>query len=85
MSNEPGLDRRKFMEIGIYAISGTMAVLSGAVLTRFTIGPSFNRQRPKWVGVELSAADRRLLWIPPGFAHGDRYSEDQWKGPEKYC
>ncbi len=60
MSNEPGLDRRKFMEIGIYAISGTMAVLSGAVLTRFTIGPSFNRQRPKWVGVELEErADRR--------------------------
>ena len=24
----------------------------------------------QWIGVELSAADRRLLWIPPGFAHG---------------
>lgn len=28
--------------------------------------PSFGR----WVGVELSAQNRRLLWIPPGFAHG---------------
>jgi len=24
----------------------------------------------KWVGAELSAANRRMLWIPEGFAHG---------------
>ncbi|MES2188879.1 MAG: dTDP-4-dehydrorhamnose 3,5-epimerase [Pseudomonadota bacterium] len=24
----------------------------------------------KWVGVELSGANRRQLWVPPGFAHG---------------
>jgi dTDP-4-dehydrorhamnose 3,5-epimerase len=24
----------------------------------------------QWVGVELSEANKRLLWIPPGFAHG---------------
>ncbi|MBD2725433.1 dTDP-4-dehydrorhamnose 3,5-epimerase [Nostoc sp. FACHB-892] len=24
----------------------------------------------KWVGSELSAENKRLLWIPPGFAHG---------------
>ena len=24
----------------------------------------------KWVGVELSADNRRIVWVPPGFAHG---------------
>jgi dTDP-4-dehydrorhamnose 3,5-epimerase len=23
-----------------------------------------------WVGVELSASNKRMLWVPPGFAHG---------------
>jgi dTDP-4-dehydrorhamnose 3,5-epimerase len=24
----------------------------------------------QWVGVELSEANQRQLWVPPGFAHG---------------
>lgn len=24
----------------------------------------------RWAGLHLSAANRRMLWIPPGFAHG---------------
>jgi dTDP-4-dehydrorhamnose 3,5-epimerase len=24
----------------------------------------------RWVGVALSAENRRMLWVPPGFAHG---------------
>ena len=24
----------------------------------------------KWVGIELSAENKRQIWIPPGFAHG---------------
>jgi len=28
--------------------------------------PTYSR----WAGVELSAENRRMLWVPPGFAHG---------------
>ncbi len=34
--------------------------------------PHFGR----WVGVELSAANRRQLWVPEGFAHGFLALED---------
>jgi dTDP-4-dehydrorhamnose 3,5-epimerase len=34
--------------------------------------PSFGR----WFGLELSDANRRMLWIPPGFAHGFCALED---------
>lgn len=29
-----------------------------------------SRNFGKWVGVELSADNKRQLWVPPGFAHG---------------
>ena len=29
-----------------------------------------------WVGVELSAENKRMLWVPPGFAHGFLALED---------
>ena len=34
--------------------------------------PTFGR----WFGIELSDANKRMLWIPPGFAHGFCAMED---------
>lgn len=45
-------------------------VVQGAV---FDVVVDLRRHSPSfglWDGIELSAANRRELWIPPGFAHG---------------
>ncbi|WP_419815082.1 dTDP-4-dehydrorhamnose 3,5-epimerase [Glacieibacterium sp.] len=45
-------------------------VVDGAV---FDVAVDVRRSSPhfgKWVGYELSAANKRMLWVPPGFAHG---------------
>ena len=43
----------------------------------------------RWVGVTLSADNRRQLWIPPGFAHGfyvvSDVAEVQYKCTEYYA
>lgn len=44
-------------------------VTSGAVLD---VAVDLRRSSPtfaKWVGIELSAENKRQLWIPPGFGH----------------
>ena len=45
-------------------------VVSGAV---FDVAVDMRRDSPtfgKWAGVELSAENKRLFWLPPGLAHG---------------
>lgn len=45
----------------------------------FDVAVDLRRSSPrfgKWVGVELSGDDMRMLWIPPGFAHGFLSLED---------
>ena len=47
-----------------------IGVLSGEI---YDVAVDLRRSSPrfgKWTGFRLSAADRRLAWIPPGFAHG---------------
>lgn len=45
-------------------------VVNGAV---YDVAVDLRRSSPhfgQWVGVELSAANKRMFWVPEGFAHG---------------
>jgi dTDP-4-dehydrorhamnose 3,5-epimerase len=64
--------------------AATGAVYDVAVDIRRS-SPGFGR----WAGVELSAENKRMLWIPPGFAHGflvlSEYADFLYKATDFYA
>jgi dTDP-4-dehydrorhamnose 3,5-epimerase len=51
-------------------------VLSGAIFDVAVDLRRSSRTFGKWVGIELSSENRRMLWIPRGFAHGFQVLSD---------
>lgn len=67
-------------------------------LVRVTVGEAFDvavdirKDSPtfgKWVGINLSAENKRIAWIPSGFAHGfvvlSEYAEFLYKATDYYA
>lgn len=64
-------------------------VISGEV---FDVAVDIRKSSPtfgQWVGERLSAENRRMLWVPPGFAHGfyvlSEFAEFLYKCTEFYA
>lgn len=76
MGNESDLNRRKFMEVGIYTITGAITAVSGVALARFAVGPSLRTEKGKWIEVDLNGSGEGN----PGFSRVDLEYEkkDGW-------
>jgi dTDP-4-dehydrorhamnose 3,5-epimerase len=64
-------------------------VVAGSV---FDVAVDLRRASPtfgKWYGLELSAENKRQLWVPPGFAHGfavtSEFAEFLYKTTDYYA
>jgi dTDP-4-dehydrorhamnose 3,5-epimerase len=74
------LSRRGVLRGLHYQVDRPQGKLVRAVAGRaFDVAVDLRRSSPRfgrWAGAEISAANRRMLWIPPGFAHGFLALED---------
>lgn len=71
-----GVLRGLHYQLPPHAQGKLVRVVAGSV---WDVAVDIRRDSPgfgKWMGVELSADNKRTLWIPPGFAHGFVALED---------
>lgn len=69
-SSKAGVLRGLHYQLHPHAQGKLVRVVQGAV---FDVAVDLRKDSPhfgRWVGVELSAANHRQLWIPEGFGHG---------------
>ena len=73
LSDNKGLSKGHFMP---YAQGKLVRVITGKI---FDVAVDIRKGSPtfgKWVSAELSEDNKKMLWIPPGFAHGFLSLED---------
>ncbi|MHA2029157.1 MAG: dTDP-4-dehydrorhamnose 3,5-epimerase [Candidatus Kariarchaeaceae archaeon] len=71
-----GVIRGFHFQINPHAQGKLVRVIRGSL---FDVAVDIRKGSPtyaKWVGIELSAANQKMLWIPAGFAHGMCSLED---------
>jgi dTDP-4-dehydrorhamnose 3,5-epimerase len=64
-----------------YQVQQTQGKLIRAIAGEiYDVAVDLRRSSPnfgKWIGIHLSAQNKSMLWIPPGYAHGF-YVESEW-------
>ena len=97
---EPNLSRNVAASAGFRALAMDMGIAASSLAIAWVLHQGAHivtipgtrstdhlKELAKGAEVRLSAADVQAidLHLPVGWAHGDRYSTEQWAGPEKYC